>query len=258
MLAMLVARAQVDGRCCYGEVEEGMFYPLAGDAFAGAARDGDPLPLRDISLVSPTTPSRILFVMGGFLPADGTPLAPDAVPWLLPKVPSVVSGDGAEIIFPEYVSGTVVAEVELAVVIGKELSSASVEEARDGIFGFTIFNDVTAPEFMAAHDYYRAKSGETFASMGPWVRTDLSDEAIAAGLRLTCRVNGVVRGVGTTARFKFPPSTVVSFASTYTTLHPGDVITLGTPQECDVAPGDSVELEVEGVGVLHNRVVRPR
>lgn len=245
----------MDGQYCHGEVDGEGFHPLSGEVFAGAVRSGQSIPLEKLTLASPTEPSRILFIMGGFLPPDGTPMPAGTVPWLLPKVPSYVTGDGADIVYPSFIDGRVVVEVELAVVIGKELRGASVDQARDAIFGFTVFNDVSVPEFLKAHDYYRSKSIETFASMGPWVRTDLTEEAIAEGLQLSCRINGKTRGEGNTRRFKFAPSSVVSFASTYTTLHPGDVISLGTPQECIVEPGDFVELEVEGIGILHNHVV---
>jgi 2-keto-4-pentenoate hydratase/2-oxohepta-3-ene-1,7-dioic acid hydratase in catechol pathway len=237
---------------------------LAGDVFATPSRHGEPVALADVALKSPTAPRTVLVTMGGFLPADGTPLAPDAVPWLVPKVTPRVSGDGGQVVVPSFVS-TLWIEVELAIVIGKLARNVTPDEARAAIFGYTCFNDVSAPQFILADvaqrtpsvelDIWRAKSIETFASMGPWIRTDLSEERIQEGLALRTKVNGVTRAQGNTRDHKFLPATWVAFASRYTTLYPGDVISLGTPEPCEASPGDVVELEIEGIGALHNYVV---
>jgi 2-keto-4-pentenoate hydratase/2-oxohepta-3-ene-1,7-dioic acid hydratase in catechol pathway len=261
---MRIARAQVDGRDLFGEVEGDWFHPLAGDAFAGSARAGDPVPLTGVTLQSPAAPRTLLVTMGGYRAADGTPPPAGAVPWLVPKLPGVISGDNGEVVVPAFVT-TVWIEVELAIVIGRRVRNATENEARAAIFGFTCFNDVSAPQFLfadvatlapaAEFDIWRAKSIETFASMGPWVCTDMTEEQVRQGLGLKARVNGVIRAQGNTRDHKFSASTWVMFASRHTTLYPGDVISLGTPQPCEAAPGDAVELEIEGIGTLRNRLV---
>jgi 2-keto-4-pentenoate hydratase/2-oxohepta-3-ene-1,7-dioic acid hydratase in catechol pathway len=203
--------------------------------------------------------------MGGFLPRDGPPLPAGATPWLLPKLAATVSGDGGEIVVPSFLEGPLWIEAELAIVIGKQVRAASEQEAREAIFGFTVFDDVSAPEFLFEHvdspkltatsDVFRAKSIDGFASMGPWIRTDLTPEHVAEGLRIATRVNGVERASGSTRDHKFPVTTWVTHASRYRRLEPGDVIALGTPQPCVAAPGDEVELEIEGIGVLRSLVV---
>ncbi|HZS14426.1 MAG TPA: fumarylacetoacetate hydrolase family protein [Candidatus Dormibacteraeota bacterium] len=251
-----IARATVDGATVFGEVEDRSFHPLAGDPYSGARRTGASVPLDGITLLSPSVPRKMLMMMGGFMPADGSPLPPDAVPWLTPKIPSWVNGDGAELAVPPFLTKDLWVEPELAIVIGREIHRASREEAKEAILGFTCFNDSTASEYLPAGDWWRAKSIEGFATMGPWVDTDLTEEDILEGLALRCRVNGQSRCDANTSRLKWPVSYVVSFASQYTTLYPGDVISLGTPQPgIDVHPGDECEIEVEGIGVLHNTVV---
>jgi len=259
----LLARARLDGRESFGGVEGDRFEPLAGDDLTALRPAGEPVPLADVELLAPATPRAVLATMGGFVPPDGTPLPPGAEPWLFPKLASPIGGDGAVIRVPPFVESIWV-EVELAIVIGKTARNASADEARDAILGYTIFNDATAPQFLFSDlatmtqatpfDIWRAKSLETFAAMGPWIRTDLSEADVAAGLRLTVKLNGELAGEGNTRNHKFPMSTWVRFASEHMTLLPGDVIALGTPCPCAAAPGDSVELEIEGIGTLRNLV----
>jgi 2-keto-4-pentenoate hydratase/2-oxohepta-3-ene-1,7-dioic acid hydratase in catechol pathway len=249
-----IARARIDGHVTHGEVENGRFYPIAGNVFAGARPSGASQPLDAVELLSPVDPAKILVIMGGFMPRDGSPLPLGTVPTLLPKVPAWLQGDDAEIEVPRSID-KVWAEVELAIVLGKRIHAVSLEEAQAAIFGYACFNDASAPEFLPMQDYWRLKSIDTFASLGPWMRTDLVEERIRAGLRMSTHVNGVLQGEGNTRDLKFQPSEVVRFAAAYSTLYPGDVITLGTPKAVEVLPGDRVELAIEGIGVLRNRIV---
>lgn len=188
---------------------------------------------------------------------DGTGL-PGETPFVNPKVTSEVTGDGAEIRVPPFVTLDVWVEPELALVVGRPVHCAPTEEARAAIFGYTIFNDVTAREFLrTTKDYFRAKCNETFASMGPWIETEISEEDVHAGLEVECRINGEVRVRSNTRALRFAPSEVLSAVSMHTRLDPGDVIALGCPPPPPRAiPGDAVELEIERIGVLHNIVVR--
>ena len=259
----LLARARIGGRNEMGEVNGDSFQPLAGDDLTALTPVGSALPLADVELLAPTEPRSLVVTMGGFLPADGT-LPPDATPWLVPKLTTSIGGQNAVIEVPPFVS-TVWIEIELAIVIGKTVYNASPDEAREAILGYTIFNDASAPQYLfgdlatmspaAQFDIWRAKSIDTFAAMGPWIRTDITEDDVAAGMRLTTKINGSLAGEGNTRNHKFPMSTWVSFASRHVTLYPGDVISLGTPCPCVAAPGDSVELEIEGLGVLHNSLV---
>jgi len=250
---MKVARMSIGGDVTFGEVEGDVFHVVTGDGFGPRARTGEQHRLSGVVLRSPVTPGRTFAVLGGFV-EPGTPGSADrGQPSLCPKVAPVTSGHGAEIVFPSFASSVMI-EAEMAVVVGTPVRSASPEEAADAIWGYTCFNDVTAPQYFP--HFYLAKGVDTFASMGPWVRTDLNDEHIRRGLDIVGRVNGVTVQSGTTARYKFAPSEVLSYLSTFFTLFPGDVITLGTPPPpAEVHPGDVVEIEVEGIGTLTNHVV---
>ncbi|HLN18531.1 MAG TPA: fumarylacetoacetate hydrolase family protein [Acidimicrobiales bacterium] len=253
---MRIARALVAGRPTFGEVDGERFVPLEGDVFGEPRPSGEALERGGLTPLSPTDPHRLFAVLGGFHPPEGPPEGPRPDPLLVPKVVPAVGGDGAEIVFPSFCR-TVMAEAELAVVVGRPLRGASPEEAAEGVFGYTCCNDVTAPELFP--QFYLSKSIDTFATLGPWVVTDVDPADIRAGLAIVCRVNGERVQEGTTRRYKFAPEEVLSYLSRFLTLSPGDVVTLGTPDAPpEVRPGDVVEVEVEGVGVLTNRVVEDK
>ena len=199
---------------------------------------------------------RIWVVLGGFLPAPGAELPPGTVPRLVPKMVSDVSTDGGCVVAPADLAGGIAVEGELALVIGTDVHRPSPAEAADAILGFTCFNDATAMGLLSEGEWALSKSMDTFASIGPALRTDLDDASVMAGLAITTRVNGEERQRGDTALYKFPPSEVVRYLATHASLRRGDVISLGTPPPpAAVVAGDRVEIEVEDVGVLHNTIV---
>lgn len=260
---MQVARAAVDGLVRYGDVAEGVFKELSSDVFGTPTPTGAEWQLADVCLLSPVDPRRILLVMGGYVPNDGDHVPPGDVPWFFSKDVSNVSGEGGIVIAPDDVDHFWI-EPELAIVIGRQIHRASSAEAQAAIFGYTCFNDISAPQFMyddvatrsraARLDIFRVKCQDTSASMGPWISTDLTEDDVIAGLQITCRVNGAELGEGNTRRQKFTPSEWVRFAASITTLNPGDVLTLGTPAPCDAHPGDEFEIEIERIGKLAGRI----
>jgi 2-keto-4-pentenoate hydratase/2-oxohepta-3-ene-1,7-dioic acid hydratase in catechol pathway len=262
---MRLARGEIGGALRVGLLEDDRFHELAGGVFDAPDRTGASWPVDDVILRSPIDPGRILCVMGGFLPAGADAMPADATPWFIPKGVSSVGGDRHTIVPPAGVEHFWI-EPELAIVIGADVRHASEEQALAAIFGVTCLNDVTAPEFMfddlaarrraALLDSFRAKGQDTFAAMGPCIRTDLTQADVSAGLAIVGRINGEIAGEGTTRRQKFPLGRWVSFASQVTTLRRGDVIALGTPAPCDARPGDEVEIEVEGIGALRAHIAR--
>jgi 2-keto-4-pentenoate hydratase/2-oxohepta-3-ene-1,7-dioic acid hydratase in catechol pathway len=261
---MLLARAFVGNQVRVGEVEGDRFYGLNGDIFAEPHRSGWSASLDELTLLSPCEPRRMFMVIAGFMPPDGSPLPEGTVPILMPKITSTVSGQDGQIVYPSWATAPIVAEGELALVIGKTVHNGSVSEANDAILGYSCFNDVTALEFFTpssipARDFFRAKSIESFASLGPWIRTDVTPDAIEAGMGIATRVNGEERQHGNTKTYRFSPATIISSLSTYVTFLPGDVISLGTPPPApEISPGDLVEVEVDGIGVLRNHVVNAK
>jgi len=173
-------------------------------------------------------------------------------PILLCKVPSSLIGHGEPIVLPKS-SREVHHEAELAVVVGKRLRRAGEKECAAAVAGVTCLNDVTARDLQRADvQWTRAKGFDTFCPIGPCVTVGLD----WSDLRVVCRVNGKVTQDGRSSDQIFPVPKLLAFISEGMTLEPGDVVTTGTPEGVGpIRAGDTVEIEVEGVGILRNPVV---
>jgi len=255
---ILLGRALLGETSCHGEIDDDRFHFVAGDLFTGYERTGQSMAMDDVALGTPIDGIRFVNVMGGFV-EPGTTRAPDRVPWWLPKATRYPSGDGADVRRPAGLTGAMVMESELSVVVGRHLRNASPAEARDAIFGWSVFNDWTASEFgnfPAVGLWAAGKSVDGFTSWGPWIRRDLSEERVMEGLAINGYVNKQQSQAGNTKYFAFTPSEMLSHISGYISLFPGDVVALGTPYPApEVTVGDLVVCEVEEVGVLNNFIV---
>ncbi len=182
-------------------------------------------------------------------------------PLLFGKFANTVIGNGEAIVLPAE-STHVDAEAELVVVIGKRASRVGRDDALDYVYGYTAGNDVSARDVQFADgQWFRGKGFDTFCpvleEIVPASELDTSD------LRVVQRLNGEVLQDSRTSRLVFDVPALVSYISHSITLEPGDIILTGTPdgtgffREPKVAlqPGDVVEVEIEGVGILSNRVV---
>jgi 2-keto-4-pentenoate hydratase/2-oxohepta-3-ene-1,7-dioic acid hydratase in catechol pathway len=197
--------------------------------------------------------------------ARETGSAPPEVPVFFTKPPTAVVGPGAPVIH-HAVTQQLDYEVELVAVIGRRGRNVSPEKALDYVFGYTVMNDVTARDLQDRHgQWFKGKSLDTFAPLGPWIvhRSSLPDPQ---RLRLQMRVNGEVRQDSTTANMIFTVAQLIASLSAGMTLEPGDLLATGTPAGVAkgmkppkwLQPGDVMEAEVEGIGVLRNHVVAPR
>jgi 2-keto-4-pentenoate hydratase/2-oxohepta-3-ene-1,7-dioic acid hydratase in catechol pathway len=175
-------------------------------------------------------------------------------PLLFMKPPSALIGDGNEIVLPS-ASERVEHEGEIGVVVGRTLKSVTEDEALLGIKGITCINDVTARDLQKTDNQWtRAKGFDTFCPAGPRIvgLTDLPD---LESLEVFCRVNGAERQHGRAADMAFKIPMIVSYISQIMTLEAGDLIATGTPAGVGpLLPGDVVEVEIPGVGVLRNSV----
>jgi 2-keto-4-pentenoate hydratase/2-oxohepta-3-ene-1,7-dioic acid hydratase in catechol pathway len=144
-------------------------------------------------------------------------------------------------------------EGELGVVIGQRARGVSRDQALDVVMGFVCINDVTVRDLQKRDGQWaRAKGFDTFCPLGPKIVAGLDP----ANLAIRTRVNGVVRQDSTTADLIFDVPTLIAFVSRHMTLEVGDVIATGTPAGVgNLAPGDEVEVEIEGIGTLHNTVI---
>jgi 2-keto-4-pentenoate hydratase/2-oxohepta-3-ene-1,7-dioic acid hydratase in catechol pathway len=252
-----IGRIEVAGEVRFCEPVSGGVQPLSGSPESGFEADGTRIPEGEYRLLSPVRPGKVLVILGGFPRGQMVEQAPKAAPRFAAKLPSSVIAHGDQVVVPEEIGTAVTVEPELAVVIGARARRCSPGEASAAILGFTCFNDVTHLPFIRQEsDFLRAKSVDTFGPLGPWIDTELREEDVAAGLRIRALVNGTVVHTGNTADFIHPVSQVVSEASRYYTLEPGDVISLGTPLDPVTASvGDTVCVEVERVGSLVNQLV---
>jgi 2-keto-4-pentenoate hydratase/2-oxohepta-3-ene-1,7-dioic acid hydratase in catechol pathway len=140
-------------------------------------------------------------------------------------------------------------------VIGRLARNIRAEDAGRYIFGYTAANDVTARDLQRKDGQWtRAKAFDTFCPLGPGIETELDP---LEKLSIVCRVNGEVRQGGFTSDMVFGVAELIEFISQVMTLLPGDVVLTGTPSGVGtVEPGDTMEVEIDGIGTLLNRVVK--
>jgi 2-keto-4-pentenoate hydratase/2-oxohepta-3-ene-1,7-dioic acid hydratase in catechol pathway len=206
---------------------------------------------------APPPPSKIVAVGRNYKEhaAELGNVAPDEEPLLFLKAPSALVVDGGDIVLPPE-SSRVDYEGELALIIGWKIKNWPAERFMDALAGLCCANDVTARDLQKKDGQWaRAKSFDTFCPVGPRIVAGLdpSDLAIAT------RVNGTVKQASRTSQMTFPPAFLVAYISRMMTLFPGDLILTGTPAGIgQLAPGDVVEVEIEGIGILRNRVAGGR
>jgi len=206
-------------------------------------------------LLAPVIPTKVVAVgknyvdhaveMGGAVPE---------LPLIFLKPPTSVIGPLQTIRLPA-VSEEVHHEAELAVVIGRVARNVAIEEAGAHILGYTAANDVTARDLQRKDGQWtRAKGFDTFCPLGPAIDTELDP---MEGLSIICRVDGDIRQTGSTADMVYGVGELVAHISSIMTLLPGDVILTGTPAGVGpIEAGETVEVEIEGIGVLTNPVAR--
>jgi len=238
----------------YGIVDEDAIVVLAGDPmFAGFDTTGERVPLGKVgSLLAPVIPRSKVVAVGKNYREHAAEMGAEAPsePLLFLKPNTAVIGLGDAIFLPPQ-SERVDYEGELAVVIGKIARNVAEEDAASHIFGYTVANDVTARDLQQRDGQWtRAKGFDTFCPLGPVIETELDPEA-----SLRTRVNGELRQEARISEMVHGIPSIVAYASSVFTLLPGDVILTGTPSGVgQLHAGDTVEVEVSGVGSLVNPV----
>lgn len=239
-----------DGTCGAGLLEGEQIAVIREPFWERTERTGETVARADVKLLPPCEPRSIVCVGLNYSShLQGRP-APDP-PTLFFKPLSAVAGPGDEIALPAG-AGRVDPEGEIVIVIGGEVKGASREEALAAVFGYTCGNDVSAREWQRADgQWWRAKGSDTFGVFGPSIVTGLAHDAI----ELRTRVNGAEVQHGHSTELIRDIPEIVRLVSAVMTLVPGDIIYTGTPGEPQaLRPGDEVEVEVTGAGVLRNRV----
>jgi 2-keto-4-pentenoate hydratase/2-oxohepta-3-ene-1,7-dioic acid hydratase in catechol pathway len=237
----------------YGVVEGNVVNELRGDLFASPRASGTKHKLAEVKLLYPCAPPKVIAVGLNYKSHLGE-RKPPSRPEMFYKPTTCLQHPDEPIVIPADAKN-VHYEGELVVVIGKPASRVSASQAREVIFGVTCGNDVSERDWQNGADkdlqWWRAKGADTFGPMGPAIVSGIDYD----NLMLTTRLNGQVVQQQRTSDLLFKPTEIVSFVSRYVALTPGDVIYTGTPGSTKkMNPGDVVEVEIEGIGVLRNKV----
>lgn len=235
------------------------------DAWVKAGRES--APISKAKLLAPIPrPNKNIFCMGRNYAEHAREggVAPPEVPVFFTKPPTAVIGHETPVIHHR-VTQSLDYEVELVAVIGRRGRDIPAAKALEYVFGYTILNDVTARDLQRRHQqWFKGKSLDTFAPMGPWIvlRSAIPDPQ---ELTLSMRVNGEIRQNSTTASMLFSVAQLIETLSAGMTLESGDLLATGTPEGVGMGfnppkwlkVGDILEAEIEGIGVLRNRIGAP-
>ena len=236
--------------------EDSIITALVGDPlYVGLQPTDEQLRLADARLLSPVLPRSKVVGIGRNYAAHAAELGHDLPdePLMFLKPNTSVVGPGDPVFYPRQTE-ELHYEGELAVVIGRICRDVPKEKYADVIHGYTIGNDVTARDLQRKDGQFtRAKGFDSFCPLGPWVETDLD----VSDLRVQTFLNGEVKQDGRTSDLIFDVPTLIAHVTSVMTLLPGDVILTGTPE--GVGPmnaGDEVEVSIQGIGNLTNKVVK--
>jgi 2-keto-4-pentenoate hydratase/2-oxohepta-3-ene-1,7-dioic acid hydratase in catechol pathway len=250
---MKLARYLDGGHIRYGVLEGDTIQEIVRTPFSGLERQGRTRRLDEVEILPPVFPQKIIAVGLNYrdhaeefgLPIPGEPI-------LFMKPPSSLLAHGGEIIYPS-MSGHVDYEGELAVICKTQCRKVTPGEAASHILGYTCANDVTARDLQVKDGQWtRAKGFDTFCPLGPYIETGADPD----GLTVELRLNGETRQCSSVSNLIFGPAELLSFVSRIMTLYPGDAILTGTPSGVgELHPGDTVEVVIDGVGLLRNTVI---
>ena len=283
------ARYRVGDKVAYGIVEGERVLELEGE-FAQWKPTGRTHALDEVELLVPSEPRHVLALAGNYnshisegvrtikltttseviydpetgefdtvsktekmIKIPGTVPEKFRKPQVFFKSPSCLTAHNTNIVLPRSSSGDVHFEAEMVLVIGREAKDVPRESALDHVLGVTCGNDVTERTWQKEDvQWWRGKASDTFGPCGPFIVSGIDYD----NLRLRLRLNGMVKQDEPTSRMIHDVPRIVSTISHHITLLPGDLIFTGTPQDTsEIKAGDEVEVELEGVGVLRNRVV---
>ncbi len=263
---MKIARIRSDatgGRASHAIIEGNQATLLEGPVLEGIKPTSITVELDSISeYLPPVDPPNVLAIgLNYSAHARESGMELPERPLLFLKATTALTGHNQVVILPEIAPDEVDYEAELAVVIGKKAKNIPASRAQEYVLGYTCANDVSARDCQKRLDkqWARAKSFDTFAPVGPWIETELDPSA----LRIRSILNGEVMQDSNTADLIFPVEKLISYLSHSLTLPPGTMILTGTPAGVGAGRtppvylrnGDIIEVDIEGIGRLSNRVV---
>lgn len=259
---MRIVRVKHQDQVFHGILEGEQIKKITGDLFQHYQITEQSYSLKDVKLLAPLVPVNIIAIGLNYRQhalETGKPVPEKPVIFL--KATSSLVDPDEPIQLPKNHPDQVDFEAELAVIIGKTAKDVTPEEALDYVFGYTCANDVSARDCQHRLDiqWARGKSFDTFCPLGPWIETELEPNQ----QNIKTRINGDTLQDSNTQDMIFSVKELISYCSQNMTLLPGTVILTGTPEGVGTArkppvylqAGDSVEIEIEGIGVLKNPVI---
>lgn len=250
---MKILRVNSNGKELWGVKKAEEVHLLAGAPFGKIKYSGEKISLQSAKILPAANPSKIIMVGLNYRKhAQELGLKIPKVPVLFLKPPTSLSAAEENIIFP-YGVKQLDYEAELAFIVKKTARNINEKKAKEYILGYTCCNDVTARDLQKKDGQWtRAKSFDSFCPLGPYIETQIQPE----NLNIRSYLNGKLKQNATTDDFIFSVPYLLSFISRVMTLLPGDVISTGTPQGIGrMKRGDIIEIEIDGIGFLKNKVV---
>ncbi|MBX3071936.1 MAG: fumarylacetoacetate hydrolase family protein [Thermomicrobiales bacterium] len=246
---------QADGSILPVVIDGETAFAMEGELTASPAKGAAIGQIDSLTLTSPLEPGKIVCVGLNYLAhvTENDPTRPvpeEPVLFMKPTSAIVGPGDPIRIVNP---GNRTDYEAELAVVVGKTMTSVAEQDVLDHLFGFTCANDVSDRVLQKKDgQWVRAKGFDTYCPLGPWIETDLDLSSAVVSSAL----NGEPRQSQGVATMLFPVPVLLSFISNVMTLLPGDVVLTGTPEGVGpLTAGDTIEVTVSGIGTLSNPVV---
>jgi len=249
----IVRYSSGSGEGQFGILEGSTVYAASGDLFSGLTKGAEVGSVDSVKLLAPIQPGKIVCIGLNYAlhakESGHTELPKEPVVFMKPPSAVIGPGDTIEIANPQNNTDY---EAELAVVIGKRARDVEAADALNYVLGYTAANDVSDRKLQRGDgQWIRAKGFDTYCPLGPSIATDLDPSDLA----IKTRLNGETRQNSSTNDLIFDVPFLVSFLSKVMTLNPGDLILTGTPEGVGpMTPGDTVEVEIAGVGVLTNPV----
>jgi 2-keto-4-pentenoate hydratase/2-oxohepta-3-ene-1,7-dioic acid hydratase in catechol pathway len=253
-------RFQHEGATSFGLIEGDNVIAVEGSPFGEHRRTQNVYPLASVKLDIPVVPSTFYCVGVNYADHIRRMAAKRGSQPVFPQKPDIgyrannaLIAHDEPIVKPKESGADFQYEGELVAVFAKKCRNVSPQEALDYVLGWTIGNDVSERGWQAAdRTLWRAKNADTFKPMGPWIETDVDLDAMVT----TIRLNGEVTETFKTNNMIFDAQTYISEVSKYCTIHPGDVMWMGTDGvPANMKVGDVCEIEITGIGVLRNPVV---
>lgn len=253
---MKIVRAEINGESFYAILDGSTVKRLLHEPYSGIVPSGEEYELASVRLLPPAEPSKIVCIGKNYKAhADEMGEGQPPEPVLFIKPNTCIIGNGDSVVYPA-ISRRVDFEGELGVVIGKRASHVQKGHSAEYIFGYTCLNDVTARDIQKSPtqgtQWTRGKGFDTFCPIGPHVETELDPYHA----NISTRLNGETKQSSNTSLMTHDVDSLICFITEGMTLLPGDIIATGTPEGIgSMQRGDTVEVEIEGIGVLSNKLI---